>query len=103
MSSGPPSQPYKRVLDALHAQITSGELQPGDQLPPTRDLAEQHGVASMTARRALQALREEGRAEPRHGVGWFIIEPPPPTPSVEERLAALETEVEDLRRRVESA
>lgn len=90
-------QPYLRVLDDLQGQISSGELRPGDQLPSTRVLADRHEVAVMTVRRAYSELQKGGRAEPTHGVGWFVTEPPAPRPDLEERVAKLETEMRVLR------
>lgn len=96
------SQPYKRVLDALLDDIEAGRLRPGDQLPSVRELADAHDVAPMTARNALQRLRDQGRASPTHGVGWFVTSPPAPEPTLEERVAALEATVADLKERLES-
>ncbi|WP_193518708.1 GntR family transcriptional regulator [Nocardiopsis kunsanensis] len=93
----PKRQPYLRVLDDLRGQISSGELKAGDQLPSTRVLAERHDVAVMTARRAYGELQKLNLAEPTHGVGWFVVEPPKPRPDLEERVTELETEVRVLR------
>lgn len=47
---------------------------PGDRLPGENDLMATHGVARMTARRALSVLRDEGVAEARKGAGVFVRE-----------------------------
>lgn len=94
-------QPYVRVLEDLQQKIESGELAPGDQFPSTRELSEQHEVAVMTVRRALSELQKLGRAEPVHGVGWFVTTPPPPQPGLEERVRALEAAVKELRERLQ--
>lgn len=93
-------QPYLRVLDDLQGKISSGELSPGDLLPSTRALSERHGVAVMTVRRAYTELQKLGQAEPTHGVGWFVTEPPAPKPDLEERVRTLEVEVRELRERL---
>lgn len=67
-----PPQPYRHVLDSLRAAIRDQKLKPGDKLPSTRKLAESHGVALMTATRALQQLRAEGVIVTRQGVGSFV-------------------------------
>ena len=95
-------QRWRQVWRALASDIESGKLRPGDQLPSTRDLADSHGVALMTVRRALAELRTQGIASPLQGVGWFVTEPPPPVPDVSDRVTALEAEVRDLRERLES-
>ncbi|WP_409314757.1 FadR/GntR family transcriptional regulator [Pseudomonas putida] len=44
----------------LRDAITTGELRPGDQLPPETQLAKSFGIALMTVRVALNALRDMG-------------------------------------------
>jgi DNA-binding LacI/PurR family transcriptional regulator len=53
----------------LRQGILSGKVAAGGYLPTERELAERHGVAGMTARRALKALEADGLivAEPRRG------------------------------------
>jgi DNA-binding transcriptional regulator YhcF (GntR family) len=61
--------PYQRIAAALRERITSGELKPGDRVPSTRQIAQEWGVAIVTATRVLTTLREEGLviAKPRSG------------------------------------
>ena len=66
---------YIQIAERLIAQIESGGLSPGEQLPPERDLSEQIGVTRMTLRRALQVLESQGLIVRKHGVGTFIAEP----------------------------
>jgi len=53
----------------LRLDIGAGRNAPGGYLPTERQLAGAHGVAPMTARRALKVLEKEGliAAEPRRG------------------------------------
>ncbi|MEU0237595.1 winged helix-turn-helix domain-containing protein [Nocardiopsis sp. NPDC006198] len=81
-----PQQPYKRVLEALREDLDTGRIRVGDKYPSVNELAAEHGVATVTARRALEKLRDEGLATSQQGVGWFVTEPPPPGPTVEEQL-----------------
>ncbi|MFJ7587152.1 GntR family transcriptional regulator [Streptomyces sp. NPDC097617] len=67
-----PRAPYMRVLDALVADIESGALPPGSRLPSEAELCEAHGVARMTARRAVQVLRERGLVVTEWGKGSFV-------------------------------
>ena len=55
----------------LHEQLVSGELAPGDQLPPEHELARQFQVSRATIRSAITALAQRGLVVQRHGVGNF--------------------------------
>lgn len=63
---------YIKIAEGLVSQIESGELSPGDRLPPERDLSEELGVNRMTLRRALRVLESQGLVVRKHGVGTFI-------------------------------
>lgn len=66
---------YIQIAERLIAQIESGGLSPGEQLPPERDLSEKFGVNRMTLRRSLQVLESQGLIVRKHGIGTFIAEP----------------------------
>jgi GntR family transcriptional regulator len=66
---------YIQIAESLIDKIESGELGPGDQLPPERELSQQLGVNRMTLRRALRVLESQGLVVRRHGVGTYIAEP----------------------------
>jgi GntR family transcriptional regulator len=66
---------YIQIAEGLIDQIKSGELAPGDQLPPERELSERLGVNRMTLRRALQVLETEGLVLRKHGIGTYIASP----------------------------
>jgi integrase len=55
-----PKGPYESIAADLRAQIVSGELQPGDQLPTVVQLAAEYTVAAGTAHRAMALLQTEG-------------------------------------------
>lgn len=61
------SHPYRQVADEIAAAIRAGELQPGDLLPPVRDLATQRGISESTAQRVMKALHAAGLVYS----GWF--------------------------------
>ncbi|MGW8225498.1 MAG: GntR family transcriptional regulator [Anaerolineales bacterium] len=65
---------YIQIADGLISQIESGDLQPGTQLAPERDLSAELNVNRMTLRRALQVLQSQGLIIRKHGVGTFISE-----------------------------
>jgi GntR family transcriptional regulator len=66
---------YIRLAEGMIAKIESGELAPGERLPPERELSDSLGVNRMTLRRALQVLESQGLILRKHGVGTFIAEP----------------------------
>lgn len=51
---------WQQIADDLRAQITSGDLAPGDDIPTEITLQERYGVARATVRQAIQALRVAG-------------------------------------------
>jgi GntR family transcriptional repressor for pyruvate dehydrogenase complex len=58
-----------RVANALIDSIVSGRLEPGDKLPPERELCEQFAVSRPVVREAVRSLIAKGLLEdnPRHG------------------------------------
>lgn len=52
---------HYQIADAVRADITSGKLSPGDELPTAADLSERWQCSNLTARKAISVLREEGR------------------------------------------
>ncbi|HEY0296617.1 MAG TPA: PLP-dependent aminotransferase family protein [Bordetella sp.] len=63
---------YKAIVDDFTARIRSGRLAPGTQLPTTRELMRQHGVALATASRAYAELGENGLVVGEAGRGTFV-------------------------------
>lgn len=59
------------VVQICHL-IRQGEFQPGDRLPPERDLSEQLQVSRASLREALRALEISGIVESRHGGGTYV-------------------------------
>jgi integrase len=52
-------RPHEQLADGLRAGITSGQLQPGEELPPLHCIAEGQGVPLSTLQRAVALLAEE--------------------------------------------
>ena len=65
---------YVQVADHIAGRIESGDLAPGDRLPPERELAVVYGVAYDTIRRANELLRERGLIITVHGRGTFVAD-----------------------------
>jgi DNA-binding GntR family transcriptional regulator len=60
---------YATIADELRAQISSGELQPGDRLPSERDLIESYGASRTTIREAVRVLIGDGLIATSQGRG----------------------------------
>lgn len=64
------------VRDQLVAQVVagvaSGELQPGERLPSTREIARRFGVHSNTVSAAYRQLAADGTVELRRGSGIYV-------------------------------
>lgn len=65
---------YMQIADRLLQMVRSGELAPGDQLPPELDLAERFEVGRVTVRKAIDELTRERLLVRRRGKGTFIAE-----------------------------
>ncbi|GLY76200.1 PLP-dependent aminotransferase family protein [Actinoallomurus iriomotensis] len=63
---------YRRIADALAAEIATGRLRPGDRLPPQRQFARRHGIAGSTAARVYGELVRRGLAVGEVGRGTFV-------------------------------
>lgn len=66
---------YLAIVEALAQAIRSGDLQPGDRLPPQRQVAARLGVDLTTVTRAYSAARERGLADGTVGRGTFVRAP----------------------------
>ncbi|MFF8784500.1 GntR family transcriptional regulator [Streptomyces sp. NPDC015125] len=67
----------QKVVAALLAQIESGTLRPGNQLPTIAALAEKYGVNKNTASKAVVSLKAKGvLSGPAGGNTWVRVSPP---------------------------
>lgn len=96
----------EQIAAALRDQIASGELGPGDKLPPGSELTATYGVAKQTVTNALKQLQDEGLVVNRAGRGVFVRTASPTVADANElldliasRLDALESRLEALERR----
>ena len=66
---------YQDVVERLMLRIQSGEIRPGDHLPPERELMDVYGVGRPAVREALQALERSGIVEISHGERAKVVVP----------------------------
>ena len=64
------------ISDSIHA----GSLEPGDKLPTELEIMRILGVSRTVVREAISHMQAAGLVETRHGIGTFVLEPPPAHP-----------------------
>ena len=71
-----PVRAYQVVINQLEETILSGRLQPGDKLPPERELIESLGTSRRTLREAFRVLEQKGLLEIKIGSkgGTFVAD-----------------------------
>lgn len=65
-------KPIEAIIRQIKELITSGQLRPGDRLPPERKLSEQFGVGRTHVREALRKLEFYGILKTRPQSGTFV-------------------------------
>lgn len=63
---------YRQISDQVKQAIAGGTLNPGDRLPPVRDLAVELAVNPNTIAKAYQDLEHDGAIETSRGRGTFV-------------------------------
>ena len=91
-----------QIIDSLISMIVSGELKPGDKLPPEPKLMEKFGVGRSSIREAIGALELIGLITVRPGHGTHISESPDKLPSKSIGLSLLAIGQDKIREFVEA-
>ena len=81
---------YAQIVEQIQSQVVTGVLQPGDQLPTVRALAEELRVNFNTVARAYRLLDEARIISTQQGRGTYITEIPPPKITEKLRRESLE-------------
>ncbi|MGA8728973.1 MAG: FadR/GntR family transcriptional regulator [Terracidiphilus sp.] len=66
-----------QVVNHVRSLIENGTLQPGDQIPPERELARTLKISRASLRTGIGYLAAMGVMKIRHGVGTFVADGPP--------------------------
>ncbi|MFS2292766.1 MAG: GntR family transcriptional regulator [Actinomadura sp.] len=69
---------YLKIAEDLQGQIKRGDLAPGDQLPPEKELAVRWAVSANTIKKAVSELRKRGHVETVPQKGSFVAQPAQP-------------------------
>jgi GntR family transcriptional repressor for pyruvate dehydrogenase complex len=60
------------AIESIRAMIRTGELRPGDRLPPEQELADRLGVSRGSLREAVRALSQINVLDVRRGDGTYV-------------------------------
>jgi GntR family transcriptional regulator len=75
IESGSSRPIYAQIVTQVEQAVATGELQPGDRLPPVRRLAEEIVVNPNTVAKAYSLMEQGGLVETRKGSGTFVADP----------------------------
>ena len=64
---------YRQIAAGIQSALASGELRPGDRLPPQRELADALGVTLGTVTRAYREIDRLGLARGEIGRGTYLV------------------------------
>ncbi len=93
---------YQQVMHQVRLLVSTGRLEPGEQLPAVRRLARQLLINPNTVARAYRELESGGVVKSRPGAGVFVAEGSSPLSRkeknrlVNERIDALLIEADQL-------
>jgi GntR family transcriptional repressor for pyruvate dehydrogenase complex len=65
------------LVEAISADIRAGTLEPGDRLPTESAYMARHSVSRTVVREAISHLQAARLVQTRHGIGTFVLDPPP--------------------------
>jgi GntR family transcriptional repressor for pyruvate dehydrogenase complex len=65
-------QLYEQIADAIQALVVDQKIQPGERLPPERELAAALNVSRPTIREALRLLQSRGLLLRKPGYGTYV-------------------------------
>ena len=99
---------YEQVAEQIRRLISTGQLKPGDLLPPERELAVKLGVGRSSIRDAVRTLEVMGILDPRQGHGTVVRDLSTdalvvPLASVLTRKREMVSELLEVRRMLEPA
>jgi GntR family transcriptional repressor for pyruvate dehydrogenase complex len=61
-----------KAIESIRSMIVTGELTPGDRLPPEQELADRLGVSRGSLREAVRALSQINVLDVRRGDGTYV-------------------------------
>jgi DNA-binding FadR family transcriptional regulator len=77
----PTPRKHRNLAELVVAQLTehirNGALGAGDKLPTETEIMAEQGVSRSVVREAISRMQAAGLVETRHGIGTFVLPPPP--------------------------
>lgn len=67
--------PARQAQERLEAMIQLEGLQPGERIPPERELSENWGISRSAVRSAISSLIAENKLSSRQGAGNYVAQP----------------------------
>jgi GntR family transcriptional regulator len=87
---------YRQLMEQVRRMVSSGQLQPGNELPSVRELAVNHAINPMTISKAYSMLEAEGLLERQRGKAMTIAAHHGSKETRTERLQRLQPAVDQL-------
>jgi len=75
---------YRQIVNQVKYLIASGQMAPGEELPPIRTLAQQLLVTPNTVVKAYGDLEAEGVVRKRRGAGTYVADAGSPLARIEQ-------------------
>lgn len=72
LDAASPDPLHRQLYGKLRSAILAGRISPGAQIPSSRDLARELGVARNTVLNAVEQLIAEGYLQGEHGSGTYV-------------------------------
>ncbi len=93
---------YRQIVDAFRALLVSRKLQPGDQLPPVRQLAIDLGIHFNTVAEAYRTLAEEGWLDLKRRRGALVLDRAQPREAGPEAVTTFAQRLRELIAKVQT-
>lgn len=87
---------YRQLMEQIRRMVSSGQLEPGDELPSVRELALTHAVNPMTISKAYNLLEGEGLLNRARGKPMTITTTQQIKENKSQRLERLNPLIEQL-------
>lgn len=81
IATGSPEPIYRQLVEQVRRLAAGGQLQPGDEMPSVREIAQALALNPMTVSKAYGLLEMEGVLARRRGLGMVVADSAPARPA----------------------